>query len=142
MRHSRRITTPCLDTRVDQCQVAPHRFTWMPVPGQPWTDRDDTPGQAGMRVREWLKKVEYQAGDVVWIVCGGEYARAMISGVFVSYDRYDDRRPMFRVHRETTKGGWSKNWYYAYPGQIQRGYLRATIAGQADAHDLIGNMEP
>lgn len=117
-RHSRMLINTSIPASVAGMEVAPHRYT---------LDRDDdidnTPG--AIPFRDWFKAQPYQVGDVVFVVCGEGYARAYISGLGVDRDRYDDRRAKYRVHRETKKGTWSKIWYWAHPGQIQRGYQRA-----------------
>lgn len=127
MRNSNRIKLP--DT-VAELPVAPHRYLWGET-----NDRDDTPG--AMPIREWKKLIEYQEGEVVYVVYGETFAKAYISLVGMDNDSYGDRRPMFRVHRETKRGTWSKLWYYTWPGFIQRGYLRAGLA-----LDCEGNIRP
>lgn len=116
------ITTPDPST----VEVAPHRYLWN-APYDAERARLSEPGEG--RIRDFLATAPYQKGDVVYVVCGEGYAKAYISEVALDYDRYGDRREKYRVHRLNVDGKrFSKRWYYAHPGYIQRGYYRAGLA--------------
>lgn len=129
MRHSNRGVGIELPPTVAELPVAPHRYHWNHN-----SDRDDTPG--ALSFSDWKKLVEYQPGEVVYVAYADSYARAYISLLALGFDQYGDRRPTFRVHRETKAGTWSRLWYYTWPGFIQLGYLRAGFAP-----DCLGKIE-
>lgn len=85
-----------------------------------------------MRLRDFLNACPYQQGDVIYVERDGKPVKAIVGMVFNDYDRYDDRRPKYRVHLATAKGEWSRNWIYVWPGHIERGYA---LAG----HDVSGD---
>lgn len=74
---------------------------------------------------EFLRRVQYKPGDVVWVEVGPEAKRARIIGIYPERDRHGFRRPKFRVQFETQAGTWSKNWEHTHPGFVQRGYQKA-----------------
>lgn len=128
-RHLRNNAHPCPEP-VSSYPVAPDHYANPDLP-----TIDDTPGPDGMRIRDWIAAQPYHAGDVVWFEYNGLYGKqprkAFISGVWVDYDRYGDRRPKFRVHLANKTGDrFAKNWFYTWPGFIERGYKLAATAEQ------------
>lgn len=108
--------------------VAPHRYLWTGSPEE--TERELLAGERGTEARQkFMALVPYKVGEVVYVVYGDTFAKAYISAVLCNYDRYGDRREMYRVHRLNADGKrFSKRWYYAHPGYVQRGYQRAGLA--------------
>jgi hypothetical protein len=96
--------------------VAEHRYRW---------DREDLPP---LTWRECRDNAPYKVGDVVYVVYGDGFRKAIIHRVDVGRDRWDDWREQYFVLPETTKGEWGKLGYVAHPGYIQRGYQRAGLA--------------
>lgn len=107
--------------QVDDAPVAPHRYRW---------DRDDDIDNdpSAMPIRDWKAAQPYQPGDVVYVQDGDDLRKARIMAVHVDYDRWDDRRPKFKVQYATKGGLWGKLFSYTYPGPIQRGYKLAGLA--------------
>lgn len=103
---------------VSEFQIAPHRYRY---------DRDDGHSKPAS-LREFLKAVPYQRGDVVLVALGNVVARAYVLSVNVYRNSWGDRCESYRVLMETKKGYWSKSWRRTYPGPIQRGYA---LAGRA-----------
>ena len=97
--------------------VAPHRYRWD-------TPSEDVPDN-WRAVRD---AAPYKVGEVVYVVYGAGFAKAIISLVDSAKTSHDEWRETYRVHRETKKGEWSKLFYVAHPGFIQRGYQRAGLA--------------
>lgn len=109
--------------KVEEMQVAPHRYTW---------DFND-PETANLK--EWRSNLPYKEGDVVFVVDNDVARRALIHVIIPSRDRFGDRIPLYRVQLETAGGLFSKLWTNAWAGTIQRGYY---LAGRAA--DLEGKM--
>lgn len=103
---------------VSEYEVAPHRYLW---------DRT-TPDDLAVTVREVIAAAPYKPGEVVYVVYGDSYRKAMIYSVSVDRNIYDEWRECYRVFPETKAGLWSKLYYTAHPGYIQRGYQRAGLA--------------
>ena len=97
--------------------VAEHRYRW---------DREDD------TFPETYKEVKaaapYKPGEVVYVVYGDTFRKAIIVDIFCYVDYYGDLREHYRVLPETKEGTWSKLYYTTYPGHIQRGYQRAGLA--------------
>ena len=107
-------------------EVAQHRYKWDEPMNEEYMKASE---DRTVPIREFLKLAPYQKGEVVYVVYGDEFAKAYISGVYLDYDVYGDRREKYRVHRLNADGkSFSKRWYYAHPGQVQRGYQRAGLA--------------
>ena len=108
---------------VAEYEVAPHRYHWnAPIPDrcpETWKEvRDAAP---------------YKAGEVVFVVYGDGYRRAYIEFVDVTKNSWDDWRECYHVFPETKAGHWSRLYYVAHPGFIQRGYQRAGLAPEMPA---------
>ena len=111
--------------------TAPHRFTWDSdtIDGS-FVVRD---GQAIPSLRDFMALSPYKVGDVIMVTHGEGFKRAYVSLVGHDYDRFGDRMLKYRVHTENAKGDvFSKNFYYVWPGMIQRGYQRAGLAPDCD----------
>jgi hypothetical protein len=98
--------------------VAPHRYKWDAV----------TPDDLAITWREVRDAAPYKAGEVVFVVYGDGFRRAIISSVEVTKDASDFWRECYHVFPETKAGQWSKLYYVAHPGFVQRGYQRAGLA--------------
>lgn len=98
--------------------VAPHRYLWNAT----------LPAELAITWREVRDAAPYKAGEVVFVVYGDGFRRAYVESVDVQKDRWDDWRECYRVFPETKAGQWSKLFYIAHPGFIQRGYQRAGLA--------------
>lgn len=108
--------------KVDDFEVAPHRYTWNDGGG-------DVDGYVkAMPLREFYAKQPYQRGEVVWVERNGAAVKARVREVLVRYDRYNDRKPVYRVQYATAAGLWAKVFVDTYPGPIQRGYKLAGLA--------------
>lgn len=101
---------------VDAFDVAPHRY------------RYDCETMRPATWKEVKASAPYRPGDVVFVVYGDSYAKAIIHDITCDRDRWDDLREAYHVRRETAKGQWAKKTYLAHPGYIQRGYHRAGLA--------------
>lgn len=98
--------------------VAPHRYLW---------DKT-TPDDLAITWREVRDAAPYKVGEVVFVVYGDGFRRAYVGAVDVTKDRWDDWRECYQVFPETKAGQWSKLYYTAHPGFVQRGYQRAGLA--------------
>lgn len=99
-------------------RTAPHRYRW---------DRDEPEPKDDSRAA-FLNTVPYSVGEIVYVARDGKPVRARIIGVFTERNRFEERCVKFRVQFETKAGTWSRQWYYTYPGPIQRGYALAGLA--------------
>ena len=99
-------------------EVAPHRYLWNAPVADPMP----------FTWREVRDAAPYKVGDVVFVVHGDTFRRAYIATVGVDKDSWDDWRECYHVLPETKAGRWSKVYYIAHPGYIQRGYQRAGLA--------------
>ena len=117
---SRKLRPEKWDSRkVDECQIAPHRYTWDGKHGE---------YENAKTVTEFIRGVPYKAGDVVFVAYGDVAKRALITHVGAYRDRFGDRKEWFQVLLETKRGEWARVWNRTYPGPIQRGYK---LAGRA-----------
>ena len=98
--------------------VAPHRYKWDAV----------TPDDLAITWREVRDAAPYKVGEVVFVVHGDGFRRAYIGAVDVQKDRWGEWLECYRVFPETKAGRWSRLFYVAHPGFIQRGYQRAGLA--------------
>lgn len=105
---------------VEEAAIAPNYYTF---DGN--LDTTIASAAADGKIREFIASVPYKKGDVVWIEDGDRAILALISDVGFELDRYDDRRAKFRIQKATKAGTFSKQFSYAYPGHIQRGYEKA-----------------
>lgn len=99
-------------------EVAPHRYRWDIA----------TPDDVAITWREVRDAAPYKAGEVVFVVYGDGFRKAYIGAVEVTKDAYEFWRECYHVFPETKAGAWSKLFYVAHPGFIQRGYQRAGLA--------------
>lgn len=90
--------------------------------------------------REIMGAAPYKVGEVVYIIYGDGFTKAIISRVSCDKDRWDDWRECYEVHRETKKGAWSKKFHKVWSGYIQRGYQRAGLA--PDVPEGWGEEQP
>jgi hypothetical protein len=103
---------------VSSYTVAEHRYVWNPPLQDPMP----------YTYKEVREAAPYKVGDVVYVVHGDGYRKAIIAVVDCAKDTYDDWRECYTVFPETKAGHWSKLYYTAHPGFIQRGYQRAGLA--------------
>lgn len=111
---------------VDSLPVAPHRYLWsgaVNAAGEVLGNVADAPDWKAARAC-----VPYQAGEVIYVLNGGGYTRALIAYVGFSRSVYGDRREWYNVQRETKAGYFSKRWTRVHPGFIQHAYQRAGLA--------------
>lgn len=102
--------------KVDDSEVAPHRYTW------------DLEQPDFATWRECKEGAPYKPGDVVYIDRDGEAVKARVLHIIPYRDRYGDLKESYHVQLATAKGLWSRLWVQAWPGFIQRGYKRAGMA--------------
>lgn len=102
-------------------EVAPHRYLFT----DPNFDPDAPIPYTWREVRD---AAPYKVGEVVYVVYGDGFRKALIHHVDADKDVYDFWREVYTVLPETKKGQWSKVFYKAYSGFIQRGYQRAGLA--------------
>lgn len=103
--------------------VAPHRYHF----------NAPSPDAFPITYREVKDAATYKVGEVVYIVYGDGFTKAIISRVGCDKDRWDDWRECYEVHRETKAGQWSKKFHKVWSGYIQRGYQRAGLAPDVPA---------
>lgn len=95
--------------------VAPHRYLL--------TRNDDTDTFDWRATRD---AAPYKVGEVVYVVYGDEYRRALIIRVDVRKTLDGDWQEYYEVRGENKGDGlFSRKSYRCYPGLIQRGYARA-----------------
>lgn len=99
-------------------EVAGHRYLY----------NSPTPETYPYTYREVKAAAPYKVGDVVYVVYGDTFRKAIIARVECTKDAYDFWRECYDVFPETKSGEWSKLFYVAHPGFIQRGYQRAGLA--------------
>lgn len=99
-------------------EVAPHRYLYDAA----------CPEAFPTTYKEVVDAAPYKAGEVVYVVYGDGFRKAIIVYVGCSKDYYGDWREQYTVFPETKNGKWSKLYYEAHPGFIQRGYRRAGMA--------------
>lgn len=110
---------------VSSFEVEPHRYT---------EHFDDWSYLYTRTTKDFREGCPYKAGQVVYIDHNGEARKALISMVFRSHlPMSGDVVEKFRVHLANKTGDqFAKNWFYTYPGHIQRGYeLMEAKSGQA-----------
>jgi len=74
---------------------------------------------------EFLRRVAYKPGDVVWLDANPKPIKARILGISPDRDADGFRRPRFRVQLQNADGTrFCRSYQRAYPGQIQRGYIK------------------
>lgn len=103
---------------VSSYEVAEHRYLWNAPVADPMP----------YKWREVRDAAPYKVGEVVYVVHGDTYRKAIIAVVDCTKDAYDDWRECYKVFPETKAGTWSKLFYVAHPGFIQRAYQRAGLA--------------
>jgi hypothetical protein len=119
------------EERVEDFDVAPHRYTW------DYDGPEDDLAEMGTSVLAWKAALPYKPGDVIFVDNGtGKAMRAKVLYVVITYDRYDERRPAYQCAVETTKGIFSRLWSRYYPRQVQRGYHLAGLAPDLDGKDI------
>lgn len=111
-------------TPVSAHEIAPHRYLW--------TDADDSWRNAP-DYKTFKAGIPYKQGEVIWVQYGDKAKRAIIVSVLSERTYHGDRREVYHVALETTKGMWSKVWYKTYPGLVQRGYQLAGLAPEMPA---------
>lgn len=117
---TRRLWNPVQLGPVADYEVAPHRYRY---------DKPHDPEAAiPITWRDVRDAAPYKAGEVVFVVHGDGFRRAIIHLVDVTKDGADFWRECYRVFPETKAGQWSRLFYVAHPGFIQRGYQRAGLA--------------
>lgn len=110
---------------VSSFEVEPHRYT---------EHFDDWSYLFTRSLKDFREGCPYKAGQVVYVEHNGEVRKALISMVFrVFHDGSGDPVEKFRVHLANKTGDrFAKNWFYTFPGPIQRGYeLMEAKSGQA-----------
>jgi hypothetical protein len=108
--------------RADTAEVSPHRYTWD-------NDRPDLDDFSTDQWKEMRAAVEYQPGDVVYVIRNGKPVKALVLNFFIRRSDWDgSRKVKFRIAVATAKGEWSKLWEHTHPGFIQRAYLEAGMA--------------
>lgn len=112
--------------KVEEMQVAPHRYTW---------DDDDTSIDVNEKLSVWKAKVPYKEGEVVFVEHNGEAKRALIYIMRPERDRAGFRQEVYLCQIETADGHFAKQWTKVWPGGIQRGYFKA-----GRAPDLEGKL--
>lgn len=98
--------------------VAEHRYAW---------DKP-TPDDFAFTYKEVREAAPYKVGDVVYVVYGDGFRKAIVYAVQVHMGNDGFWREAYAVFPETKSGEWSKLYYVAHPGYIQRGYYRAGLA--------------
>lgn len=98
--------------------VAPHRYKWDAV----------TPDDLAITWREVRAAAPYKVGEVVFVVHGDGFRKAIVYAVQIHMGNDGFWREAYAVFPETKSGEWSKLYYVAHPGYIQRGYQRAGLA--------------
>jgi hypothetical protein len=118
--------------RVEDAQVAPHRYLWSGAilpSGERAKDLDLCDNYD-----ERKANVPYGIGDVVYIERGASAAKARIVGVYWRRNYHHELVETYRIQVETASGLWSKLWEMTHPGFIQRGYQRAGLAPDIPAN--------
>lgn len=114
--------TYTLETPVSDCHVSRHKYFWNACPDYYPTKWEEVKAAA-----------PYKPGEVVYVVYGDTFRRALIGRLTCKVADDGFLREAYEVHPETKAGRWSKRWYLAHPGYIQRGYQRAGLAPEMPA---------
>lgn len=119
---SRHLRNQTLDLKpVAEYEVEPNRYT---------EHFDDWSYLYARSLKDFREGCPYKEGQVVYVEHNGEARKAYISMVFRDHHLGSgDPVEKFRVHVATKQGDrFAKNWYYTFPGYIQRGYELAEKA--------------
>lgn len=122
-RHNRNGHHPCPEP-VESYPVAPDFFN---TPDS----YDESAEYLAQKWSEWKDAHPYKVGMVVWIeftdfvdgIWTKTARKAFISDIFPERDNDGWRRAKYRVHMANKTGNrFAKNWFYTWPGYIERGY--------------------